>query len=139
MNLENLKNQRMNYFTFSKGFSTLFVVILLGISSLTLVLSLSASGAWSVKGSINSKSSNQAKWLVNACAEIALHAIRENNNYVGNDSVVLENNTCNYEITNQGGNTRAINVSGSVGGITRNLNITTSSFNPLVISYWQEV
>jgi len=125
-------------FSNPKGFSTLLVVILLGSVAMTLVLTLTASSVWSIRGSIDTKYSNQAKALVNACAEIALETIRENNNYLGTNSVVLNGNTCNYTITNTGGTTRGVVISGTVNGVTRNLNITTSTFNPLVISSWQE-
>ena len=58
----------------------------------------------------------------------------------GNISEFLTNNNiCNYTITNTGGNSRSIVISGIVAGVTRKLNITTISFNPLVISLWQEV
>ena len=124
--------------TKKSGFSTLLVVILLGSVALTLVLTLSTSSVWSIRGSIDTRNSNKAKGLVNACAEVALEKIREDNNYTGTNSVVLSGNTCSYIVTNNGGSTRGITVSGIVNGITRNLNIITSSFNPLSISSWQE-
>jgi hypothetical protein len=124
--------------THIKGFSTLLVVILLGSVSLTLALTLATTSVWSIRGSIDTRNSNQAKALVNACAEVALEAIRENNNYIGTNSVTLNSNICNYTVTNTGGTTREVMVSGVVNGINRNLNINTSAFNPLVISSWQE-
>jgi hypothetical protein len=120
------------------GFSTLLVVILLGSVALTLALTLATSSVWSIRGSIDTRNSNKAKGLVNACAEVGLEMIRENNDYIGTNSVVLNSNTCNYTITNIGGTVRNLIVSGTVNGITRNLNITTSTFNPLIISSWQE-
>ena len=128
-NTKNIKN----------GFSTLLIVILLGSVALTLALTLSTSSVWSIKSSVDTKYSNQAKALVNACAEIALEAIRETNSYTGIGNVTLNNNTCNYTITNTGGTTRQIVVSGTVNGVVRKLDIATGSFNPLVISSWQEI
>ncbi len=122
-----------------KGFSTLLIVILLGSVALTLALTLSASSAWSIKGSIDTKYSNQAKALVNACSEVVLETMRETNSYTGTGSLTLNSNTCNYTVTNTGGTTRSVVISGVVNGVTRNLNITTSTFNPLVISSWQEI
>jgi hypothetical protein len=122
-----------------KGFSTLFVVIILGSISLGLVLFFTTSSLWAIKSGTNVKNSNQSKSLVNACAEIVLKTIREDNNYTGSGSVVLGGNTCNYMVTNNGGTTRSIVISGVVVDITRKLQITTTSFNPLIISSWQEV
>ena len=123
----------------SGGFSTLLIVIILGSMVLSLTLALSTSSVWSIRGSTNVKNSNQAKALVNACAEVALEAMRENNSYVGTNSVTLSGNTCNYTVTNTGGTARGAVISGTVNNIIRKLNITTSSFNPLIISLWQEV
>jgi len=140
---KNLKNKKWFAHTSISigcaGFSTLLIVILLGAASLTLVLALSTSSVWSIKSSIDTKNSNHAKSLVNACAEVALETIRENNSYVGTSNVVLNGNTCTYIITNTGGANRGITISGSVKEIIRKLSITTSAFNPLVISSWQEV
>lgn len=122
-----------------KGFSTLLIVILLGGVALALTLTLSTSSLWSIRGSIDSKSSNTTKSLVNACAEIALEAMRENNSYTGTGNVTLSGNTCSYAVTNTGGTTRSVAVSGAVNGITRKLSITTTAFNPLTIGSWQEV
>lgn len=123
---------------FHKGFSTLLIVIILGGVALTLVLTLAASSVWSMKGSVDSGISNQAKSLVNACAEVALEAMREDNSYAGTNNITLQGATCTYTVTNTGGTTRSITVSGVVRDITRKLLITTSTFNPLVIASWQE-
>jgi type II secretory pathway pseudopilin PulG len=117
------------------GFSTLFIVIVIG----SIMLGLATSSLWSVLGSIDNKDSGQAKSLVNACAEVALEAMRENTNYLGSGSETIGSNTCTYTVTNGGGNNRTIIASGSVGIITRKLRITTSAFNPIIISSWQEV
>lgn len=123
----------------AKGFSTLLIVILLGGVALTLTLTLSTSSLWSIRGSIDSKTSNITKSLVNACAEVALETMRENNSYIGTSNVALSGNSCSYTVTNTGDTTRTVTVSGTVSGITRKLSITTSSFNPIVIASWQEV
>lgn len=122
-----------------KGFSTLFIVIILGSLSLALVLMLATSSLLVVKSSGDVKKSYEAKSLIMACAEISLEAIRENNNFTGSSSVTLSSNACNYTVTNTGGTTRMIVVSSIINDVTRSLNIITSSFNPLVISSWQEI
>lgn len=123
----------------NRGFGTLLIVILLGGVALALTLTLSTSSLWSIRGSIDSKSSNITKSLVNACAEIALEAMRENNSYTGTSSVALSGNSCSYTVTNTGGVTRLVTVSGTVSGVTRKFSITTSSFNPLTVASWQEL
>ncbi len=123
----------------SRGFGTLFIVIVLGSVALGLALWIATSSLWSIRGSIDNKSSAQSKSLVNACAEVALEAIRENTSYTGSSSVTIEGNACNYTVTSTGGNNRTVTVFGSVGVITRKLQISTNAFNPLSIASWQEV
>ncbi len=123
----------------NKGFSTLLIVILLGGVALALTLTLSTSSLWSIRGSIDSNSSNITKSLVNACAEVALETIRENNAYTGSNTVVVNGNVCSYTVTNTGGTGRLVAISGTVNGITRKLSIVTSSFNPLTVVSWQEI
>ena len=122
-----------------KGFSTLFIVIILGSIALSLTIAISTSSLWSAQGSISTKQSNQAKALVNACAEVALETIRQNNSYTGSNTLVLEGNECQYTVSNGGGSQRIISVTGIVEGVTRKIEITTESFNPLSIGSWQEV
>ncbi|OGZ05189.1 MAG: hypothetical protein A2845_02615 [Candidatus Lloydbacteria bacterium RIFCSPHIGHO2_01_FULL_49_22] len=121
-----------------KGFSTLFIVIVLGGTALSLTLALATSSMWSIRGSINTRNGVHAKALVNACAEVALETLRENNSYTGTGNVMLNESTCTYTVSNTGGTSRAIAVVGSVSDIVRNVHITTGSLNPLVVSLWQE-
>lgn len=122
-----------------KGFSTLYIVIILGSLSLGLVMMFSTSSLWAIKSSTGIKNSNQSKSMVNTCAEIVLEMIRETNSYVGSGNVLLGGNTCNYTITNTGTNTRSISISATKGEAVRKLQISTTAFNPLVVSSWQEV
>ena len=121
-----------------KGFGTLYIVIILGMVVLSLSLWLSTGSFWSIQNGVNLKTSQQTKSLTEACAEVALEAMRENNNYTGTDSVTIGSNSCTYTVSDTGGNNREINISGTIGSVTRKLRVTTSSFNPIVISSWQE-
>jgi type II secretory pathway pseudopilin PulG len=134
-----INTKKYNNFINKKGFSTLFIVIIIGTVALSLALTLSTSSLWSIKGSTDTKNANKAKSLTMACAEVALETIRENNNYTGTDNITLDGDSCNYNIINTGGGTRSIVISGESAGVIRKLNINTSSFNPLVISSWQEI
>lgn len=136
---ENTENSLCQKPSRARAFSTLFIVIILGAISLSVILSISTSSVWSIKGSTDTKNANISKALVNSCAEVALEVMRENNSYTGTNSEILNGNTCTYTVSNTGGTTRSITVSGVVNGVTRKLNITTSTFNPLVVSTWQEI
>ncbi|MCX6716847.1 MAG: hypothetical protein NTV72_02910 [Candidatus Taylorbacteria bacterium] len=122
-----------------KGFTTLFIVIILGSLVTGLVIAFSISSVWSIRGNTNLVNSNISKALVNACAEMALETLRLNNNYTGTGNISLNGNSCSYSISNTGGNTRAIVASSTVSGTIRKVNVNTSTFNPISITNWQEV
>jgi len=113
MNYKKKENKKINILFNLKnsGFSTLFIVIILGIMSLALILNISISNTWSIKSNINSYNSIIAKALNNACKEIALQILRDNNNYEGQGTEIINNNTCTYNINNLGGNEREIIIS----------------------------
>jgi hypothetical protein len=143
-NIENIvmKKARLQKLCFKhcgQGFSTLLIVIIIGSISIGLMMTLSMNSLWSVKSSLNSKNLNKSKALVNACAEIALETLRENKNFTGSSSVIISGNTCDYIISNTGGDNRSITINSTVSGVVSKLQINTSAFNPIVISSWQEV
>jgi len=123
----------------NKGFATLVVVIILGIVSLGLSLWLAGSSALALQDGTNTKKSFVAKALVSACAEVALEAMKEDNNYTGTNIVTLNNNVCSYTIINTGGTKRTIDVIGTVDPVVRKIQVLTSAFNPLIIERWQDV
>lgn len=120
------------------GFSTLLTVIILGSISLSIAIWMSTSSLWSLTGSIDSKVSEKVKALVNACAEVALEEMADNNYFFGNDTVTIDGDDCNYEVIYDGGTNRTITVTGTIGNITRELEITTSDFNSIVVDSWLE-
>lgn len=122
-----------------KGFSTLFIVIVLGTATLGLVLVLSTSSLWSIRSSVISRDSSQASALANACVDVALDNIRTNNSFLGTGNATLNGNTCSYSISDIGGQGRSVYVSAMINNIARKIQVNTSTFNPLVISSWQEV
>jgi prepilin-type processing-associated H-X9-DG protein len=103
MVVEQLKNKIMK-----KGFSTLYIVIILGSVSLGLVLMMTTSNFWAVKSGIIVKKNSQSKALANACAEVVLELMRESNNFVGVGNVTIGTSNCNYNVTNIGGMNRSI-------------------------------
>jgi len=124
---------------YKQGFSTLYIVIILGSVSLGLVLMMTTSSFWSVKSGIIVKNDSQSKALANACAEVALEIIRESNNFVGVGNVTINTSNCIYNVINTGGLNRSIEITSIVSDTHNRLLITTNSFNPIEISSWQEV
>ncbi len=100
---------------------------------------ISTAGLWAIKSSIDNKNSMQVEQSANSCAELALEQMRENNSFTGTGSSSINNSLCNYEVFNNGGDGRTINVSASLGLIIKKIKITTNSFNPINVVLWQNV
>lgn len=130
------KTQKINR---RKGFSALLIVIVVGFISLTVSLWLSTSSFWFLKGSIDSKSSEEAKALANACAEVALKMMMQNPYYNGSDSITISGRSCVYTVSSGGGNGRIITVNATAGSIVRKISIITDTFNPIRVVSWQEI
>jgi len=122
-----------------KGFATLFIVIILGSIALAFALYAATASSWSVRESIDFRKSYQAKALADACAEVALEKMQEDNAFTGSASLGLENGFCEYQVADSGENIRIIFVRGAVDDIVRKAQINTASFNPITISSWQEI
>lgn len=122
----------------NKGFVTLFIVVILGSVALGLIFSLSQGSFMSIKASNENKKFSKLKLTVDTCAEIALEKIRENNDYIGSENVLIDGNICNFNISNEGLMKR-VDVSSNIGDFNKGLIVIIDSFNPISIFSWQEV
>jgi hypothetical protein len=123
-----------------KGFATLLVVVVLGAMTLSLVIWISSSSSWSANIEYNNKISAQSKALVNACAETALDAIRQNNALTGSTTVTIAGQQCTYIVTNTGSNNRTIVATAVIKNISRKIQVQTTGFTPsLTVASWNEI
>lgn len=122
-----------------KGFSTLFIVIILGSITLSLALAISTSSLWSIQDSLVLKRAVIARSISNACAEVVLETMRQNNTYTGSDSISLGGHNCTYTVSDLGGSNRNILVTTLISDVENKIEIKTDNFNPLNIVSWQEI
>jgi len=122
------------------GYVALLSVIVVGAIAVTVAVTLLLAGIGWSQTSFDLERSNQAKALVNACAEEALQQIRNSTPFTGYGSLSLGQGTCGYVVTSGGGQNRTVNASSTVGVINRKVQITITAITPLIIvSAWQEV
>lgn len=121
-----------------KGFSTLFVTIILGSIALSMAVWISTSSFWSIQEGIDTKIVEQTKALANACAEVALDVIRLNPSYTGTDTLSIDDNSCQYIIANIGGFDRRVEIIATIKNITKEIEIQTEGLNPIRINTWKE-
>ncbi len=129
----------------NKAFSTLFVVIILGSTSLALAAWISTNGFLSSRSSVDTKISEQTKALANSCAEVALQKMRDDNDFVGAGNVTLEGEICHYTVFDKGWeyhgkeDRREILVAATIKNITRKIKIKIDAFNPINVVSWVEI
>lgn len=124
----------------NNGYITLISVLVVGAIGIAITLSLILLGLGSSRTSFAIEQSNQAKALVNTCAEEALQQIRDSTPYISTGNLTFGQGACSYTVTSQGGQNRTITSSGTVGAIIRKVKIIIDKINPAIqIVSWQEV
>lgn len=124
----------------NRGFGILISVIIIGGVILSLALVLASLGVASLRSSQTLTNLAKAKSLANTCSDYSLNYIRSNNSYTGTNTLTLFGGTCQYVVTNLGGNSRQVDIVGNYNGAVRKIRFTTNSFRPnVVLSSWQEV
>lgn len=124
----------------NQGFVTLIAVLVVAAIGTAVALSLILLGSGASRTSFSMEQSYQAKTLADTCAESALQQIRTYSYYSGTSSATLGKGNCEYTATNDGGNNRTIEASGTVGNVTRRVKIIVNKIDPLInTSFWQEV
>jgi hypothetical protein len=123
-----------------KGYITLLLVIITGAIGVATSVSLLLLGIGSSRTSLSIEKSNQAKALVNACAEAALNQIKSSPSFSGSASLTFGQGNCSYTVTNLGGQNRSISASSTVGEVLRKVKITLNQITPKInLTSWQEV
>ena len=123
-----------------RGYITLLSVLIIGSVGVMITASLILLSIGSSRTSFALEQANQAKGLVNACAEEALQQIQDNTPFTGSDTLIIGQGECTYTVTSGGGGNRDITSIGTVGTIIRKVEISIDAIAPAVnIVYWQEV
>lgn len=131
---------RSNTLIRKNGFITLLSVLIIGALGTAITVSLLVFGIDSSKTSRALEQSYQSKALAYACSEEALQHIKDSTSFTGSGTLTLEQGTCTYTVTSQGGQNRTITASGTVGAVIQKTKIIIDRINPDIhIVSWQEV
>lgn len=122
------------------GYITLISVLVVGAVAVSITFSLILLGIGNTKTALSLDQSKQAWGLADACGEEALQQIRDSTPFTGTGNLTLGQGSCIYTVTNQGGQNRTINSTGTIGTIVRKVKIVLDKITPsLNITSWQEV
>ena len=132
---------KRNYNKGQGGYVTLISVLVVGVVGLAIALTLLLLGLNASQTSFAIQESYQAKALADLCGEEALQTIRSLSTFTGLGSVTDGGGVCSYRVSDLGPpESKFIEVSGTVGEITRYAEITIDDINPVInIASWQEV
>lgn len=123
-----------------QGYIALISILIVGAVGVSIGFSVVLLGLGFSKSSFTLDQSGGAKALVNACAEDALQEIRDFTLYAGTDSLSLGEGSCSFTVIKTGGQNREIEVSGTVGAVTRRAKVVIDAINPQIsITSWQEL
>lgn len=134
------KNNKNCYINDSNGFIALISILIVGAVGTSIVVSLVFLGIGSSKTALVVEMSNRALVFAENCAEEALLVIRDNNSFVGNESISFTGGSCSYNIENIGGEQRNIVVEGLAESVTRKVEIVVQEIKPkIIIISWEEI
>ncbi len=131
-----MTNRRKN------GFIALTSVSLMSAFFIVLFVGIFFASTEGVERSLNREKGIQALSLANSCAEIALHKIKKNLYYTGDEAFSIRGNVCYVEeIETYGTHGRAIRTRAEVGGKVKKIQVEvdTSRWAALDIVSWREV
>lgn len=120
-----------------KGFVALTTVLIILAISLIFGLGISLLSISEMTMGLEKNFSSRAYYLANLCAEEALMKLKENSNYSGNETIAVDNGSC--QILPVEGNWQVKTVGNSQKQIKK-MKIVISQINPqMIIQSWQEV
>jgi hypothetical protein len=130
----------MRHHTGQSGYVALLAVLIVGAASIAVGSSLLLTSADNQRMTLAAQRSMQARNHAVACAEEALQQIHDNTAFTGSNNLVLPTGSCQYSVTNTGGNNRTVTAYSTVGPSVRRIQITlTIGVSNITINTWQEI
>ena len=139
--MQNLKSKITNFqssdLRIQRGFIALITILIILAIVLAVGLGLSLLSISETKMSFQKYLSSQAYYLANLCAEQALMKLKEDSNYIGNETINMENGSCSI-LPIEGSWT--IKISATSADQVKKMRIIISQINPeIVIDSWSEI
>lgn len=122
-----------------RGYIALISTLIIGAVATLIATSLILLGIGTSRSSFDVKKGMQARALANACAEEALQQIRSADSFNGTGNLGFDSGTCDYTVSQTGGENRSIIASGISQNMHRKVEIEVGTIYPkLVINKWLE-
>jgi hypothetical protein len=130
-----------NFLNNNSGFIALSSILIFGTVIFIIGLTASIGSLFESRMSLSFQDSNQSLSLANLCAEKAIWELMQNENYEGDEEVLIDNHSCTiYPIEWWQEDGRIIVSEGEVGEYRKRIRVTLSQLSPeLVIDSWEDV
>lgn len=125
---------------YKDGYGMLISVLVFTVVGTVIALSTMTLGIMSTQNNEATIYGAQVRTVAHGCAELALQEIRDNNSFAGTDVEVIGNGSCEYTVSNLGGENRSIEVESIVNDYVFREEIEIDQLSPTInITLWQEV
>jgi hypothetical protein len=121
-----------------RGYVALLAVLIVGAVATAIGVTLLIIGVDSQRSASVITRSIQARSLASTCAEQALQVIHDDTNYTGSGNLILAGGTCSYTVTNTGGATRSIALTGTMDTVLRRATVTITIGSSITVNSWSE-
>jgi hypothetical protein len=123
-----------------QGYMTLISVLTISAVGVAITLTLLILGTSASQSSFAGEQEAQARALAHGCVELALETIKTSSSYTGTTVVSpFGEGSCQYVVTDTGGNARDIDATATVDDITQRVKATLTNVSPIVVSSWLDV
>lgn len=122
------------------GYITLISVLVASTVAVSIAVTLLVIGVNASRTTAVLQATKYANTHAKSCIEEALSQVRNSSSFTGPGSIIMSQGSCDYNVTNTGGQSRLINATGIAQSAIRRLSITINSIIPIIgVSSWQEV
>ncbi|MFH1956382.1 MAG: hypothetical protein ABIJ28_01930 [Patescibacteria group bacterium] len=125
----------------NKGYIALISVLIIQALILAIIIGIFLRSNTEIKLALGEQLSGKSRALAEACAEYALQQLKNNSNYSGNESIIIDgNDSCDILPIETSGSDKIVKTQSAVSGYTRKIKINVIQINPeMFTSYWNEV
>jgi type II secretory pathway component PulK len=123
----------------TNGYVALLAVLIMGAAAVAIAVALLIGGTDSQRATLVTQQAAQARNLATACAEEALQQMHDDTAFTGTNNLTLGQGSCLYTVTNTGGSSRTIDVTGTVNNVVKKLKIYVTITTSVSVTSWQEV
>lgn len=123
-----------------RGYIALISILIIGVLVLMISVGVSLRSIGETNMSLGEEKAHRALALADLCAEKGLMKIVSVLNYAGNESMIVNGESCDILPVEGSGNSKTLKTKSTISGHTRKLKVSISQISPVMtVSGWEEV